>query len=292
MQVRVLRPGELGEAERAAWRDAQRADPSLASPFLTPEFAAGGRRRPRRRARRRRRRPGDARRSSRSRSTTRAGGPIGATICDAQALVGARTVRLGSAGAGARRGMESWRFDHLVATQQPFAPFHHALHSSPVVDLSAGHDAYLDAVRARLEGRARQVARRRRKLGREVGDVVVEWQTDDDRRSTRCSRGSRRSTARPACGTVSTSRGSSMSCARWRRRRAAADRRAQHPACRRSARRRALRLLGPDRLVWWFPAVRRDVRQLFARAHPACSTSCRRAKLAVASRGESAQFPV
>ena len=76
-------------------------------------------------------------------------------------------------------GLTSWSFDHLVATQQPFARFHRELHSSPLVDLASGHDAYLADVRARSKDVLAQVARRRRKLGREVGDVVVEWQTHD-----------------------------------------------------------------------------------------------------------------
>ena len=39
MQTRVLRPGELGQAERETWDAFLRGDHSLASPFLTPEFA-------------------------------------------------------------------------------------------------------------------------------------------------------------------------------------------------------------------------------------------------------------
>ena len=39
MHTRVLRPGDLGPAERDIWDAFLRADPSLASPFLTPEFA-------------------------------------------------------------------------------------------------------------------------------------------------------------------------------------------------------------------------------------------------------------
>ena len=77
-------------------------------------------------------------------------------------------------------GLSSWSFDHLVATQRPFARFHRELHSSPLVDLTDGHDAYLVAVRASSKDVLAQVARRRRKLGREVGDVVVEWRTHDD----------------------------------------------------------------------------------------------------------------
>ena len=39
MHTRVLHPGELNGSERDIWDGFLRADPSLASPFLTPEFA-------------------------------------------------------------------------------------------------------------------------------------------------------------------------------------------------------------------------------------------------------------
>src|SRR6266849_285056 len=47
MRELLIRPHELGPAEIAAWHSMQRATPSLANPFLSPEFAvAAGRGRP------------------------------------------------------------------------------------------------------------------------------------------------------------------------------------------------------------------------------------------------------
>ncbi|MEX1007854.1 MAG: GNAT family N-acetyltransferase [Acidimicrobiia bacterium] len=182
MQVRILRPGELGTAERDAWCAFQRDDPTVASPFLTPEFATAV----------------DATRDDArvaviedageiaaffafSSAGDGAGAPIGATICDAQALVARAGFDWDPAALVRAAGLQSWSFDHLVSTQQPFAPFHHSRHRSPTVDLSAGHDAYLAQVRASSKDVLAQVARRRRKLARQIGDVVVEWQTDDGR---------------------------------------------------------------------------------------------------------------
>jgi CelD/BcsL family acetyltransferase involved in cellulose biosynthesis len=181
VQTRVLRPGELGHAERDAWDGFLRGDPSLASPFLTPEFAAA---------------VDLARDDARlavveeggepvaflafSSSDDGTGAPIGATICDAQALVAGERFAWDPPELVRAAGLTSWSFDHLVATQEPFAPFHRELHSSPLVDLRDGHDAYLASVRASSKDVLAQVARRRRKLGREVGDVVVEWRTTDD----------------------------------------------------------------------------------------------------------------
>ena len=107
------------------------------------------------------------------------GSPIGATICDAQALVAREAAAWDPPALVRAAGMASWRFDHLVTTQSAFAPFHHARHVSPVADLSAGHEAYLADVRARSKDVLTQTARRGRKLGREVGDVVFEWHDPD-----------------------------------------------------------------------------------------------------------------
>ena len=38
MRVSVVRPGELGPGDIASWRAMQSSTPSLASPFLSPEF--------------------------------------------------------------------------------------------------------------------------------------------------------------------------------------------------------------------------------------------------------------
>jgi len=180
VHTRVLRPGDLGPAERDIWDAFLRADPSLASPFLTPEFALAvdGARDDARVAV-----VEDAGQPVAFLAFTSAddgtGAPIGATVCDAQALVAREGFEWDAPELVRSAGLTSWSFDHLVATQQPFARFHRELHASPLVDLASGHDAYLAAVRARSKDVLAQVARRRRKLGREVGDVVVEWQTDD-----------------------------------------------------------------------------------------------------------------
>src|ERR1044072_6508866 len=39
VNITVVRPGDLGESERARWRALQKAGPSLDNPFLSVEFA-------------------------------------------------------------------------------------------------------------------------------------------------------------------------------------------------------------------------------------------------------------
>ncbi|MBO0894625.1 MAG: GNAT family N-acetyltransferase, partial [Acidimicrobiales bacterium] len=74
-------------------------------------------------------------------------------------------------------GLSCWRFDHLVVSQAPFAPYHERRHRAPVVELAEGQSAFLEEVRAHSKDLLAQVGRRRRKLEREVGPVVFEWRS-------------------------------------------------------------------------------------------------------------------
>jgi CelD/BcsL family acetyltransferase involved in cellulose biosynthesis len=174
MNVEVVRPDELGPGDVEVWRRFQSEDPHLASPFLAPEFAqAVGRAR------------GDARVAVIEDGGVAGyfafqveagrGVPIGATICDAQALVCRGDWCWDARSLVDSCGLEMWQFDHLVVDQEPFQPFHTVRHSSPVIDLSTGHDGFLASVRAKSKDVLAQVARRRRKLGREVGPVTTSW---------------------------------------------------------------------------------------------------------------------
>jgi CelD/BcsL family acetyltransferase involved in cellulose biosynthesis len=179
VQVRVARPAELGTAEQQAWSTFQRADATLASPFLAYEFA----------------RAVDAAHDGARVGVVddagrlaaffafsvdgRAGAPVGASICDAQAVVARHGFEWDAQELVRGAALDTWTFDHLVPTQAPFVAFHRARHRAPIVDLSDGHDRYLENVRARSKDVLAQVARRRRKLAREVGEVTFEWQTDD-----------------------------------------------------------------------------------------------------------------
>jgi CelD/BcsL family acetyltransferase involved in cellulose biosynthesis len=177
VKVVVARPRELGLTERQLW-DSFTGDPSLASPFLSWEFANAV----------------DATRTHARVAVVedgaeicgffafdlrpnRIGEPIGAGICDAQAFVGRPDWDFDARGLIGGAGLASWRFDHLVPTQTTFAPYHRRLHRSPVVDLRAGFAPFLESVRAHSKDLLGQVARRRRRLEREHGPVVCEWQS-------------------------------------------------------------------------------------------------------------------
>lgn len=178
MNVEVVHPDELGPADLEVWRRFQSEDQRLASPFLAPEFAQA---------------VGRARHDARVavihdggvagyfafQANERLGVPIGATICDTQAVVCRTDLCWDARWLVHSCGLEMWQFDHLAVHQDPFVPFHTVRHSSPTIDLSRGHDNFLESVRARSKNLIAQVARRRRKLTREVGPVTTSWDSAD-----------------------------------------------------------------------------------------------------------------
>jgi CelD/BcsL family acetyltransferase involved in cellulose biosynthesis len=107
----------------------------------------------------------------------RVGRPIGATIADAQAVICAPDFDFNARELMVGAGLDCWQFDHLLVSQQPFVPYHRQLHRAPVVDLRAGHEQFLERLRSHSSDLLAQVGRRRRKLEREIGPVVVEWQS-------------------------------------------------------------------------------------------------------------------
>jgi CelD/BcsL family acetyltransferase involved in cellulose biosynthesis len=256
MKATVVRPAELGPVERQRWAAFGRV-PALGSPFLSAEFA---------------RIIGELRPDARVAviddghlagaffafqvDAEGVGWPLGATIADAQAVMCDPDWDFDARELVAAVGLSCWHFDHLVVSQRPFAPYQHQRHRAPLVDLRAGHEHFLREVRAHSRDLLAQVGRRRRKLEREVGPVVCEWQS-----------------SQPEDDLVRLEEWKSDQYARdetWDRftvpwiaeavRRLAQSR---HPAC--TGVLTALRagdrlvaahfgLLGVDRLSWWFPA--------------------------------------
>lgn len=171
MKIAVVHPSELGDTELARWRDIQRGVPSLANPFLSPEFAAAvGRFR------------------SKARVAVLSEGPeivgffpferrgpgYGAPICaghnDCQGLVHVPDLDWDPQELLRACGLAVWEFDHLVDGQKPFEPYQTARTLSPIMDLEAGFDTYLEQLR-RGSNRLRNISRKQRKLAREVGEL-------------------------------------------------------------------------------------------------------------------------
>jgi len=173
VRVFVCRPDELGASEITAWQAMQRATPAIANPFLSPEFTlAVGRFQPGARVAVlvdgqstvgffpfERRRLGF--------SVPICGWP--GSLC--QGLVHVPGVEWDARELLRQCQLSAWQFDHLVASQQPFVPYHAVVAPSPAIDLSDGFASYYAKIQAKSPRFCKDLIRRGRRLGRDAGDL-------------------------------------------------------------------------------------------------------------------------
>lgn len=206
VRVDVVRPGELAAPELARWAETQAGDPTLASPFLSPEFATAV-----------------GRASDRARVAVLAdatgvvgflpfedrrlgfGAALATGLSDIQGVVAPPGADIDLREVVRACGLRSFAFDHLLGGQErwlgaePAALTHER---SPALDLSAGFDAYESRQRDASRSLFSSTGRKRRKLEREHGpvrlefdrpdhavlDLVLRWKSDQYRRTGRVDR--------------------------------------------------------------------------------------------------------
>ena len=203
MRISVIHPSELGPAEVTAWQDMQLRSPGLRNPFLSPEFTQA---------------VGRHRAQARVAVLTEAGRvtgflpfethkfgmglPIGAGLTDCQGLVHVPGFGYDPRDLLRGCGLSVFAFDHLTGEQLPFRPYLAATAPSPVIDLADGWAAYQTKLKVRSASFLRSVARKARKLEREVGPVrlvtessdraalrsLMAWKSDQYRRTGRSDR--------------------------------------------------------------------------------------------------------
>jgi CelD/BcsL family acetyltransferase involved in cellulose biosynthesis len=177
--VRVIPAGELDERECQRWRELQDADPALASPFFSPEFA----------------RCASAGASNMFvavleaddrqvgffpfERSGRSGYPLGRRYAFHQGIVMEPGIELDPVQLVRACGLTEWRFSHLLASQAAFASFHRIHGGSAFIDLSDGLEAYLAARKQTHAKQFSELARKGRKLEREVGPLRFDARTDD-----------------------------------------------------------------------------------------------------------------
>ncbi len=206
MQISVIRPGELGTAEIAAWHSLQARSDSLTNPFLSPEFTiAIGRVRPQARVAVLADGPEIVGFFPFERRGLGLGVAIGAGLSDCQGIIHAPGAEWQPRTLLRACGLSAWEFDHLVAGQGPFERYQMALEPSPIIDLSHGFDAYYQALKASAPRFCNDARRKSRKLQRTAGDVrlvldsrdvgalhtLMAWKSDQYRRTGRMDRFSR-----------------------------------------------------------------------------------------------------
>jgi CelD/BcsL family acetyltransferase involved in cellulose biosynthesis len=179
-RIFVAHPAELGAEEIALWRTMQGTSLGLASPFLAPEFTlAVSRIRPGARVAVLESEGKIAGFLPYERRRFAIGVPIGDGVCDRQGLVHAPGLRLDPQELVRSCGLAGLEFDHLLAEQAPFRPYHDRLTPTYVMDLTGGYDAYL---RERLEVSKRSLKTlsvKRRKLESQVGEITFELHAPD-----------------------------------------------------------------------------------------------------------------
>ena len=172
--VHLVRPDELGPAEIATWHSMQDATPSLADPFLSPEFArAVGRVQ------------SDAHVAVLDGGETitgflpferrryGVGVPIGGWLSLSQGLIHAEGVSWDTRKLLSGCRLAAWEFDSLITDQRPFQPYHAGQVQVPMIDLSEGFGAYYAKLQARSPRSFRELDRKIRKFGRDAGEVRI-----------------------------------------------------------------------------------------------------------------------
>jgi CelD/BcsL family acetyltransferase involved in cellulose biosynthesis len=203
MQVSVIRPGELGEAELTRWRAIQEADPAFDNPFLSPEFTLT---------------VGELRDHVEvavledgsdvvgffpfERRSFGVGKPVAAGLTDAQGLVLAKDVKLDPRWLIKQCGLVVYEFDHLVDGQPLAAYGHLGRYPSPIIDMRHGYQAYIETIKETSGKTYRSTLYKARKLQRDIGPLhhdfattsaealrtLLGWKTDQYRRTGRSDR--------------------------------------------------------------------------------------------------------
>ncbi|MBZ6288738.1 GNAT family N-acetyltransferase [Streptomyces olivaceus] len=199
-RVRVLRPEELGAGEREHWRELRAKSAAPRNPFMEPEFTdVVGRVRPRARV-----------------AVVYDGGEAAGFLPYERGPLGqGRAIGLGVSdcqGAVLRQdlvphprellracSLSSLAFDNLEAEQELFVPYAVEEHTTFVIDVGDGYEAYERALRERSPKFLKTTLAKERRLGRQVGDVrfvfderdpaalrtLMEWKSAQYRRTGR-----------------------------------------------------------------------------------------------------------
>jgi CelD/BcsL family acetyltransferase involved in cellulose biosynthesis len=181
VKVTVVPGSELARDQVAQWSAIQQTSPTLASPYFAPEFV-------------------QATAATRTdvrvaildddagvvgffpfqRGRAGVGHPVAGRMSDFQGVVASEAVAWDGPGLVRASGLSAWRFDHLLASQEPLRQFHWAEAPSPYIDISDGFEAYRQQRRAAGSREIEQILYKARKAERRAGPLRFELHTADD----------------------------------------------------------------------------------------------------------------
>jgi CelD/BcsL family acetyltransferase involved in cellulose biosynthesis len=180
INVSVAVPDELGARELARWHTMQSMTPNLASPFLSPEFASAvAQVRPNARVAILERDHEIVGFLPYEQGRLGAGRPIGAGVCDCQGLIHMPGLLWEPQMLLQACRLSLWKFDHLLAGQAPFQPYHSRVDRTYVVDLAEGYDTYLQNRLKHSRRTLKTTLQKERKLASEIGDVTFSFDAQD-----------------------------------------------------------------------------------------------------------------
>lgn len=175
---RRVRPSDLGPSELDRWRELQRGNPALASPFFCPEFSLAV----------------DGARADAAVTVIEEEGeivaffpfqtnrlglgrPIGGVLSDHHGVIAASETLIDVPAMLRASKLRRWTYAELVTTQPGLHRAARSSAPSPLIDLSEGVDAYLEE-RGQATSFFRQLRARTRRLERDVGPLRFVARTD------------------------------------------------------------------------------------------------------------------
>ncbi|GGZ63293.1 hypothetical protein GCM10010387_65890 [Streptomyces inusitatus] len=200
VRVEVVAPAALTDRDLTAWRLLRARSGAPASPFMEPEFTrAMGRVSPAARVAVLRRGEEPVGYFPHERGPLGRGRAIGIGVSDCQGAILAPGLGITARELLTASSLTTWRFDHLEAGQDLFAPAAAESFDSPVLDLREGYEAYERALRASSPAFLRTTRAKERRLERQRGEVrfvhderdpaalrtLMEWKSAQYRRTGR-----------------------------------------------------------------------------------------------------------
>jgi CelD/BcsL family acetyltransferase involved in cellulose biosynthesis len=175
LEIEVLSPQELSPSRMARWAELQATDIVLDSPFLSPAWARAVEHA-----------QGKSNHGFRVAVVSEAGRdvaflpmrtgpltaiPIGAPMCDYQALIAEPGHQLDPLDLVRAAGVQRFDFTCMLESQLEWAPYARGRDLVHVIDVADGYDAYSEERRLAGSGMLKDLDKRRRKAEREYGSV-------------------------------------------------------------------------------------------------------------------------
>jgi CelD/BcsL family acetyltransferase involved in cellulose biosynthesis len=180
MKITALSAKELGSVEISAWSRLQAASPEFSNPLFCPEFTLT---------------TAEVRNDVEvavmeeggklvgffpfQRERQIVGHPVASVLSDMHGVIASTDVDWHPVELLRGCGLQCWHFDHLVAAQAAFRPFHRCLDDSPYMDLRGGFEHYVSERQRAGSSMITQARRKARKLEREVGPLRFQLHVDD-----------------------------------------------------------------------------------------------------------------